>query len=450
MGGDASRAPRRRRVRIPVEDMVCSGCEEAVEQALRALPGVAEAHASRAHGEAVVELAAVSGATCGRADLVAAIEKAGYSVPRRVRPRVNPGVWWIAAALVVYLLAWRLGLQTLFSAFPTVGGQGAGFAALFSIGLLTSVHCVAMCGGFNIGQTLTGTAEHPLRHSLLYNLGRLTSYTAVGALLGLVGGALAITLGVRAAIGLAAGVVMVGMAVCMLCGFAPLARVKPRLPRRLAGLLDGLRSHGPFAIGLANGFMPCGPLQAMQLYAVASGSLLAGALSMFSFCLGTVPLVLLVGAAAGLLRKGFRRAMLRVGATLLLVFGLFMLQNNLTLLGVLPGSVVAATSQGAGVAVAVVENDAAASGGQVQRVTTHLRPNGYDGIQVAAGIPVEWTIEAEASDVNGCNNQFVVPAFGLTVDLAAGETVVRFTPDEPGVYPFSCWMGMLSGTITVV
>jgi len=61
------------------------------------------------------------------------------------------------------------------------------------------------------------------------------------------------------------------------------------------------------ACGLLNGFMPCGPLQAMQLYALGTGSFIAGATSMFMFSLGTVPLMFGLGAissiAGGKLRK---------------------------------------------------------------------------------------------------------------------------------------------------
>ncbi len=62
------------------------------------------------------------------------------------------------------------------------------------------------------------------------------------------------------------------------------------------------RKRGPFAVGLLNGLMPCGPLQTMQLYALGTGSALAGALSMFIFSAGTVPLMLVFGFAAALSR----------------------------------------------------------------------------------------------------------------------------------------------------
>ena len=76
--------------------------------------------------------------------------------------------------------------------------------------------------------------------------------------------------------------------------------------------------------------------------------------------------------------------------------------------------------------------------------------NGFDDIQVVSGIPVEWTIIADENSLNGCNNEIVLSAFGRQVKLNEGNNTVSFTPEEPGEYLYSCWMGMLRSTITVV
>ena len=266
------------------------------------------------------------------------------------------------------------------------------------------------------------------------------SYTAIGGLLGLIGAAAAVTLRVRGMVGLLAGCLMVLMGVNMLGHFGLLRRLTLRLPAPVARGLARLGSRGPFFIGLANGLMPCGPLQSMQLYAIASGSFLTGALSMFFFCLGTIPLVLLTGVAAGVLRLKWKEKMLSLSASLLVLIGLVMVQNNLALAGVaLPDFSRNAASGGM---TASVEGDA-------QYITTYLRSNGYDDFRLTAGIPVVWTIVAEERNLNGCNNELVLPAFNQQVRLKAGENVITFTPEEPGEYPYSCWMGMLRSTITV-
>ena len=354
-------------------------------------------------------------------------------------------VYLLIIAVGAFVVAQNLGVNRLFQAIPTVSGQNVGYLALFTIGLLTSVHCVAMCGGINIAQStalpLPGGRERTrfdfASSSLRYNAGRLTSYTLIGGILGLVGQAASITLGVRSAIGLAAGIVMLLAGVAMAGGFPFLARLAPRVPAPFRSAAASFARRGPFALGLVNGFMPCGPLQAMQVYAITTGSFAAGALSMFSFCLGTIPLVLVFGIVAGAMKRTWRHVMLRASAVMMVLFGLFMVQSNLAISGIrlpLPG---AAAGQ---VAQAQVDGD-------VQRVTTQLRADGYDGIQVKAGVPVEWTIHADAQALNGCNAEIVLPDFGQQVKLAAGDTVIKFTPSHAGTYNFSCWMGMLHGSI---
>lgn len=72
--------------------------------------------------------------------------------------------------------------------------------------------------------------------------------------------------------------------------------------RKVASTTAALRQRGPFLLGLVNGLMPCGPLQAMQVYAVATGSAAADALSLFAFCLGTVPLMFVAGSVIAALK----------------------------------------------------------------------------------------------------------------------------------------------------
>ena len=417
-----------------IEGMTCPGCERTLENAVSRLEGVYEARAGRKRGRLMVRY----GEPCTEEAIARAVEKAGYHVADSPR-RGSDGVYLLIILLGLYVITRQLGWTRFFQSFPTVSGEQVGFAALFLIGLLTSVHCVAMCGGLNLAQSMSGGERHPLRRSVLYNLGRLTGYTLTGGALGLIGEKASVTLQARGVVGLAAGILMLLMGVCMLGGFSlPLGL---HLPKPVERGLSALRKHGPFAIGLANAFMPCGPLQSMQLYAIAGGSFLAGAASMFFFCLGTIPLVLLFGTVSGVLRMNWRKRMLQLGSALLVLMGLFTVQKNLALAGVmLPG-----TGSGSGNAPV-----AAAVDGGAQYVTTTLRANGFDDIQVVAGIPVVWTIVADEEILNGCNHEIVLPAFGQQVKLTEGTNTIAFTPGEPGEFLYSCWMGMLRSTITVV
>lgn len=415
-----------------IEGMTCAGCERVLESAVGRLDGCETVYADRKAGQLKVRY----DAPCMEETVIRAVEDAGYHVAEGPQRR-SSGLYLLVILLGLFVIARQLGWTEFFQRFPTVSETQIGYAALFLAGLLTSVHCIAMCGGLNLAQSMRNEGRRPLRGSVLYNLGRLTSYTLIGGILGLAGEKAAITLQVRGAIGLLAGLLMLLMGVCMLSG---ISMPSIRLPKFMQKGLAALRRHGSFSIGLANGLMPCGPLQSMQLYAIASGSFLTGAMSMLFFCLGTIPLVLLFGAAAGMLKASWRRWMLQIGSALLVLIGLFTVQNNLALAGILlPG----AESGGEAAATSVVEDG-------TQYVTTSLRANGFDDIQVVEGIPVVWTIMADEDSLNGCNNEIVLPAFDQQIKLEAGENTIRFTPERAGNYPYSCWMGMLRNTITVI
>ena len=71
-------------------------------------------------------------------------------------------------------------------------------------------------------------------------------------------------------------------------------------------------------------------------------------------------------------------------------------------------------------------------------------------ITLRANTPTRW--EVTASGISGCTNAIISRSlFDGQIDLVDGTTSVKeFTSPKPGVYKFSCWMGMVSGTIEVV
>ena len=354
-----------------------------------------------------------------------------------------------------------------------------GYGMLFVTGLMTSVHCVAMCGGIGLSQSLTGVKKQktPLGPTLQYQLGRLLSYVSLGAILGGVGGLLAVgglSYGVQGAIKLVAGGAMVLMGLNMLSLLPPLPRIRwlPKIARP--------RGLTPFQVGLLNGFMPCGPLQSMLLLALASGSAVRGALSMLCFCLGTMPLLLGFGSLAAWLGRRFTGAVLSGGAVLIAVFGLSMLSQGGSLTGLFSPDLLLYLSAGlcwalllwklpiprggkaAGMLACLAvfyclshaqpksrDFDQARMEGTVQVVESSLSSGSYPDIQVAAGVPVRWTIQADADEINGCNNRMRSRDFDLDLTFQPGENTLTFTPLAPGTYSYSCWMGMIHGTITV-
>ena len=423
-----------------VEGMHCPRCESAVRRALAGADGLRDPEVSYPDGTltALWDASALS-----ESEIDTRLREAGYGLrPEAGRPFLRGLMQLLlvaAVAALLYLLLTRTAVSRWMQAFP-MAREGMGMGMLFAVGLATSLHCVAMCGGINIAQSAASAqrGRRPSRANLLYNLGRLTSYTLIGGIVGALSMAFSISASGKAAIQLIAAAFMLIMALNLLGGFGWLRRITPRLPEGLrARLAGGAAGKSSYYIGLANGLMPCGPLQAMQLYALSSGSWWRGAMSMCCFCLGTIPLMLGIGLVGGSLNRRFARPMRVISAMLVLAMGMSAMASGLALAGV----GVAASPRG--------EEGASVADGGEQVVRSELEFGGYPVITVQAGTPVEWTIHAGESRINSCNNEIYIPEFDLSVPLQPGDNVIRFTPERSGAIPYTCWMGMIRSTIYV-
>jgi uncharacterized protein len=191
----------------------------------------------------------------------------------------------------------------------------AQYLLAFVAGVAGSLHCLGMCSGFvcMLGGDARGRAATLQRH-LLYNLGRVTSYCFVGALVGEIGmllmgagtGDSPIVFAQRAlAVGSGALMVFFGLQFFGLFR-APPAAVGATAVQFVSALRDLLRAPGgaaPLAAGVLNGFLPCPLVYAFAAQAAGCGSPMRGMLTMVAFGLGTFPTMLVVGALGSVRRE---------------------------------------------------------------------------------------------------------------------------------------------------
>lgn len=432
-----------------VGDMTCPSCEKRIEKELGRLSGMKSVKASYSDSTVKVEY---EPELVAPASIRAAIEKAGYSVGGSSDPFKLLGIAVIAAA--IYLLGNAHGGFAMSSRL----NSGTTYAVLLVIGVLTSLHCVGMCGGILLSQSIPAGDRSPSRISsllpaLLYNAGRVVSYTVLGGIVGGVGAVLSISLPVKAGISVFAGLFMILMGLNM-TGLRLFRRFSFRIPLRFCSMKA--KPRGPFIVGLLNGLLPCGPLQTMQLYALGTGSAIKGALSMFVFSLGTVPLMLLFGALAGFMSRCFTKSLLKFSGVLVLLLGFVMANRGLALAGVRPVTVqnligdLTGTAKKADLNAATASSSKAVLQNGVQVLNMIADQNGYSPtvLYIQKGIPVKWIIQG--NQINSCNGQLVIPSIGIQKNLEQGQNVIEFTPKGTSDINFSCWMGMLTGVIKVV
>jgi uncharacterized protein len=203
-------------------------------------------------------------------------------------------------------------------------------------GLAASGHCAAMCGGIAGALAMRDReagAGKRLANVLAYNLSRVTSYTAAGAMAGLVGGALLRGINVGAlsvAFRVLSGLIMIAAAGRLLFGWRlldPLEAAGSGLWRRVAPLAGAQRGRigvrGAIGVGLAWGWLPCGMTYSMLLLAATTASAPLGAAVMLAFGAGTLPSMVTAGIAFDRVARllSTRLSLKRVAGALLLLFG---------------------------------------------------------------------------------------------------------------------------------
>jgi len=224
------------------------------------------------------------------------------------------------------------------------------FWIMFGLGLISSLHCIQMCGPIVISYTAAaGFAPLPLspvRHfnsslvppHLAYNGGRILTYTALGALAGLFGrsvqfvGRLA---GISSAAMILSGVLMILAGIFMFGSFAATSRLgsasvrfTSRLLKPPRNLLSSHNTADRFYLGLALGFLPCGLVYIALLRSVATGTAAKGALCMLAFGLGTSGALLAIGIFSSAIKLRLNRFGSRLAAVSVMVLGLFLLWRS--------------------------------------------------------------------------------------------------------------------------
>jgi uncharacterized protein len=193
------------------------------------------------------------------------------------------------------------------------------YISAFFVGLLGGVHCVGMCGGI-VGALSLGGQRTPsdswdrvLLFQLAYNLGRIGSYTLAGILVGGLGWLAANMIALHQAqqvLAVIAGLFMILLGFYLAGWWRGLARIEQAgsvlwrkiepLGRKMIPVRSPLQA---LALGMIWGWLPCGLVYSVLIWAIASGGPLEGGLLLLSFGLGTLLNLLLMGVFAARLAR---------------------------------------------------------------------------------------------------------------------------------------------------
>jgi sulfite exporter TauE/SafE/copper chaperone CopZ len=445
---------------LSILGMQCVDCENNIHEAILALPGILSAYASFTDELLQIEI---------DTDIIsiktvrAAIKQAGYDTFFPVRKQKS----LLTKRLLLTLLA-AAGIFFLFQLNQLIPldislekvEKDVQYGLIFMVGLLTSFHCIGMCGGFVLSYTATvaKSGHSPHFSHLSYGLAKTLSYTAFGAAFGFVGGAISFTLTMRSVAMLCAGIFLVIYGLGMLDTFHSLRRFQIRLPRHFVHALTEQRRHtsNPFVIGLLNGLMiTCGPLQAMYVLAAGTGDPLQGAAMLAVFSLGTLPLMFVLGYLASVISLNITRSFLKISSLIMILLGATMINRSQVILDsgydvhslVLTGTAKLKTQLSNW---DYLKTEAVASFQQgYQVIYTEVEKDAYlpEEYILRKNVPVKWIIHVK--ELSPCNRQIIVPSLDMTIDLKMGLQVVEFIPEKLGVMRWSCYMGMIPGRFIV-
>jgi sulfite exporter TauE/SafE len=233
----------------------------------------------------------------------------------------------------------------------------SGLTIAFITGLVSSFgHCLGMCGGivaiYSARQAAVATAEGSKPSVIMrvgnlvpVHIGRIMTYTFMGALVGFAGALLNEAGGMagwQGAFSILVGVLMAVVALSLM-GVLPsfesiLASVTGKIApmQKMRGLFGKQNVWATVAIGILWGFLPCGLVFAMLVVASSAQSVAGGALTMLAFGLGTIPTLLGFGLAANMISPSLRGRLQLFAGLLILLFAIQTVLRGLAVMSIIP------------------------------------------------------------------------------------------------------------------
>ncbi len=448
-----------------VNGMHCASCELLIEKKLLELRNIKSVEAKADKGEVIIEY---SEHKPSEGKLNHLFKKENYTFfdqPTITRKESKNQEFLIIFGIAILIIIGFLSLNKFgLSGLVSVNSTSS-LPAFFIFGILAGISsCAALVGGIVLSMSkqwlgLYSTEQstwQKLQPHLMFNSGRLLSYTFFGFLLGLIGSKLNISLRFTSLLIIAVSAMMVFLALQML-GVKSFRKFQFTLPkfitRYIANETNFKGEYMPGIMGALTFFLPCGFTITAQGLALISGNPLQGSLIMLFFALGTAPTLLAIGLSSV---KFFSRPHLalrfsKIAGILVLFFALFNFNNQLNVLGITSfNDLFVAKADSKGI-TDTSDLPPLVDGKQVLKMNASSSGYSPNYLKVRASVPVRW--EITDTGTSGCTNAVISSSlFSGQIDLTPGQVSVKeFTaPSQPGKYKFSCWMGMITGVMEVV
>jgi len=208
------------------------------------------------------------------------------------------------------------------------------YQVAFYIGLFGSIHCIGMCGPLAFAvPSVAGNRWLLIRDKLVYQAGRIISYSFLGLLIGIIGRQLWL-LGLQQGVSIVSGVLILAAAFSRLF---KISFVKSKAGNKLFAMVNTAVVYavnhrwGHLFIGILNGLLPCGFVYLALIGAVNTPSASKAMTYMFWFGVGTLPLMFLAAVSSGLINASVRRKLNMVVPYFMVLLGAWFILRGLSL-----------------------------------------------------------------------------------------------------------------------
>jgi sulfite exporter TauE/SafE/copper chaperone CopZ len=317
----------------------CASCKILIEDVLNEQPFVIKSNVNLKNETVEVEMNTEQNIDEIATILTDKIKSNGYSlsVGKKLNKNKKDDVIWKAIPiglvfLVLFFILQKSGILNL-----GIGGKTTPMTS-FIVGLIASVSsCLAIVGGLVLSLSAKISEDNisDTRTFVLFHTGRLVSFALLGGVLGLIGNAIGISFTFSAILGIVASLVMLLLGLNLVGVFK---KSKITLPSGVFNFFRKVehKTLTPLIIGFATFFLPCGFTQAMQVAAISSGSFISGLLIMFTFALGTLPMLSILSFGSASFAHGKHAPLFFKSAGVVVVgLGIFALLAGLVGLGVI-------------------------------------------------------------------------------------------------------------------
>ncbi len=238
--------------------------------------------------------------------------------------------------IALFIILQKIGLVNL------INTSKINYGTSFVVGIIASLStCMAVVGGLVLSMSATFAQEgDKVKPQILFHIGRLVSFFILGGVIGALGSIFTLSTGAAFGLGLFIGIVMLIMGINLLDIFDSTKRAQISMPKfisRKAFNISKLNhTFTPLFVGLATFFLPCGFTQSMQIYTLSTGNFWSGAMTMFTFALGTLPVLLLVSFSSFSIKDSKKSGIFFKSAGLIVIlFAIMNILNSLVVIGLI-------------------------------------------------------------------------------------------------------------------